>query len=176
MKIYKKTNLNISFILFSVIFGFVFNDISAQSTVNTSGGSNTLSIGAFDYSIGEMTVVSTQSNANITVTQGLLQVESSSLGISEEILSDQDLTIYPNPTTDLLYIKPSLEGSGELSIKLYDLQGRRVSERTFYLKTGLEKQKIDLSYLQEATYMLSVEFIHAQKNYHQTYKIVKSSL
>ncbi|SEA35222.1 T9SS type A sorting domain-containing protein [Psychroflexus halocasei] len=172
----EKIRVIASFVLPFIILVSTPNIISAQSTVNTSGGSNTLSIGAFDYSIGEMTVVSTQSNANITVTQGLLQVESSSLGTPEEILSDQDLTIYPNPTTDLLYIKPSLKGSGELSIKLYDLQGRRVSERTFYLETGLEKQKIDLSYLQEATYMLSVEFIHEQKNYRQTYKIVKSSL
>lgn len=176
MKNFKKINVNISFILFLIILGFVPYGISAQSTLNTSGGSKVLSVGVFDYSIGEMMVVSTQNNADITVTQGLLQVESSSLGISEEILSDRDLTVFPNPTTDVLYIKPSLEGSGELLVELFDLQGRRISQRSFYLRTGLEKQKIDLSYLQEATYMLSVKFVHAQKSYRQTYKIVKSSL
>lgn len=176
MKFYGNYIINISFILLLVLFCFTTNITSAQSTINASGGSKSFPIGIFDYSIGEMMVVSTNSNAGITVTQGLLQVENATLGTSEEILSKQDLTVFPNPTVDLLYLKPSLEGGGELLIEIFDLQGRRISEYEFDLKTGLEKQKLDLSFLQDATYMLNVKYNHDKKRYRQTYKIVKSSL
>lgn len=42
----------------------------AQSTLNVAGNSAKINGMTFDYSIGEMTLVSTERNANIIVTQG----------------------------------------------------------------------------------------------------------
>ena len=42
-----------------------------------------------------------------------------------ELAGDAALTVYPNPTDDLLYIE--LSGAGIASVALYDLQGRVVT-------------------------------------------------
>lgn len=174
MKIFSKKPILKLFVFF-VLFGFSPISITAQSTLNASGGSQTLSSGIHEYSIGEMMLVSTKSTPDLTVTQGLLQIESSSLGVSQEVFSKQELAVFPNPTNNTLYIKPGLQSSGELSVQLFDLLGRRILQKTFFLQTGLEKQKLDLTSLQEATYMLNVQFNHGKQSYRQTYKIIKSS-
>lgn len=166
--------LNIWIIFLGIMLGLLPNTLKAQTTLNTTGGSQTTTEGTFDYSIGEMTVVSTQSNADITVTQGLLQPESATMGVDKEILLDQNLTVFPNPAKNSLHIKPALNGAGELAVQLFDLHGRLILQKSFSLHTGLEKQELDLSSLQEATYMLDVQFKHGKQNYRQTYKIIKS--
>lgn len=175
MKTLISINAKLSLLTFLLLLGFVPISALAQSTLNASGGSQTLASGVFDYSIGEMAVVSTHSNAEITITQGLLQMEASSLGVSDQFFSEQNMRIYPNPVRNELYIQPLLEGSGELSIQLFDLQGRHIMQKNFYLQTGVEKQELDLSFLQEATYMLNVQFSHGQNTYRQTYKVIKSN-
>ena len=175
MKTLIKTNSKLSLLIFQLLLGFVPVNALAQATLNASGGSQALSSGIFDYSIGEMAVVSTHSNSAITVTQGLLQIESTSLGVLDHLFTDKNMRIYPNPVKNELYIQPLLESSGELSVQLFDLQGRHIMQKNFYLQTGMEKQELDLSALQEATYMLNVQFSHGQNNYRQTYKIIKSS-
>ena len=160
---------------FLILLGFVSYGVQAQSIINASGGSNTLSNGIFDYSIGEMTVISTHSTSDITVTQGLLQMEATSLGVSDQLFTDQNLRIFPNPVKTELFLQPAMDGSGELSVQLFDLQGRHILQKDFFLQTGSERQQLDLSALQEATYMLNVQFSHGKKLYRQTYKVLKSS-
>lgn len=157
------------------LLGFLPFSITAQSTLNATGGSQTLSSGTYDYSVGEMMVISTQSNAVITVTQGLLQIEDPSLGVSQSVFSNHNLKVYPNPVDNILYIKPDLQGAGELTVKLFDLHGRRILQKNFSLQTGLEKQQLNLSTLQQATYMLTVQFDRGKQSYRQSYKIIKSS-
>lgn len=162
-------------IFLSMLVGLFSYGIMAQTTINASGGSESLAGGIHQYSIGEMMVVDTHSNGNITVTQGLLQIGSEYLEVSEEVFSNQNLAIYPNPVKNILYLEPDLEGSGELSVQLFDIQGRRILQKKFFLQSGLEKQELDLSNLSEATYMLNINFAHGEKQYRQTYKVVKTS-
>ena len=147
--------------------------INGQSVINASGGSHSFSGGVYEYSIGEMTEISTERNDDIIVTQGLLQIEDVSLGVPEESFLIQSLTVYPNPTMGKLHIKPSLGKSGELSLKLYDLLGSLVLDRNVYLQTGEEEQELDLSFLSEATYMLNIVFLHGKERYLSSYKILK---
>lgn len=173
MKFFTELNSKVCFIALLMVIWVMPNSLEAQTTINASGGSQSISGGIYEYSIGEMTVVSTQSNANITVTQGLLQIDYSYLGVKEEPFSDQNLVVFPNPAENILHIKPSLNGSGGLSVKLFDLQGRLILQKVFFLQTGLEKQDLNLSSLQEGTYMLNVQFNHGKQSYHQNYKIIK---
>lgn len=147
--------------------------IHAQAVINSSGGSHSFSGSVYEYSIGEMTVISTERDGDIIITQGLLQVEDVSLGVPEESFLTQDLMVYPNPTKGKLYIKPSLGKSGELSVQLYDILGGLIIDRAFLLQTGQEEQELDLSLLSDATYMLNVEFTHGKERYHNSYKILK---
>ncbi|MDT0294607.1 T9SS type A sorting domain-containing protein [Mesonia ostreae] len=175
MEILSKLHFKINYIGLIILFGFLPFSVAAQSNLNATGASQTLAIGTYDYSVGEMMVISTQSNAEITVTQGLLQIEDTSLGVSETTFSNQNLKIYPNPVDNILNIKPDMQGAGELSVQLFDIHGRRILQKKFSLQTGLEKQQLDLSSLQQATYMLNVQFNRGKQSYRQSYKIIKSS-
>ena len=172
MKNIRKTKVKLGF-KFLLLTVFLPASINGQEVINSAGGSHSFSGGVYEYSIGEMTVISTERNDDLIVTQGLLQVEDVSLGVPEDSFLIQDLTVYPNPTKGMLHIKPSLGKSGELSLKLYDLLGKLVLDRNFYLQTGKEEQELDLSFLSEATYMLNVEFLHGRERYFNSYKILK---
>lgn len=175
MEILSKLHFKINYIGLIILFGFLPFSVAAQSNLNATGASQTLAIGTYDYSVGEMMVISTQNNSQITVTQGLLQIEDPSLGVSQSVFSKQDLKFYPNPVDNILNIQPDLRGAGELSVQLFDLHGRRLLQKKFSLQTGLEKQQLDLSSLQQASYMLNVQFNHGKQSYKQSYKIIKSS-
>ena len=82
----------------------------AQQTFNVSSNSATINNMQFDYSIGEMTLVTTERNANLIVTQGLLQPNSSGTGTQSQPnnthLSNADLIkVYPNPTENILFVE-----------------------------------------------------------------------
>lgn len=146
-----------------------------QSVINASGGSHMFSGGVYEYSIGEMTLISTEIGSDIIVTQGLLQIEDVSLGVEDQSILIQGLSVYPNPTKNTVFIKPSMGKSGTLSLKLFDLLGRPVLEKKSFLETGQEEQQLDLSLLSDATYMLHVEFLRENRRYHNSYKILKYS-
>ena len=173
MKKNNKINAYVGFKLLLLLLVALPVSVNGQDVLNASGGSHSFSGGVYEYSIGEMTEISTERNDDIIVTQGLLQIEDISLGVPEESFSIQNLTVYPNPTKGELYIKPSLGKSGKLSLKLYDLLGKLVVDRNVYLQTGQEEQVLDLSSLSEATYMLNIEFLHGKERYLSSYKILK---
>ena len=87
---------------------FAFCTTQGQATLNSSGADQVISTGAHSYSIGEMTLVSTDHSPNLVVTQGVLQPNRNSTNapsaLDEKELASQ-ITVYPNPTSDILYIK-----------------------------------------------------------------------
>lgn len=173
-----KTPKPISKILFGILCTtlislFLCSSVTAQSVINASGGSQNSTSGNFAYSIGEMTLVSTKNSGDITLTQGLLQVESDYLKVRQPDFQKQDLLVFPNPVKKTLRINPTLNQSGDLHLKLLDLQNRVIRSKTVYLQTGQEQQKLNLSALQEGTYLLRVNFKSGGQNYHQVFKIIK---
>lgn len=101
----------------------------AQQNLNVSGQSVKINGLHFDYSIGEMTLISTQSNSKITVTQGILQptipvTKMPNQQGSSATLSETNIKVYPNPTENMLFIESFENEDAELSFQLYDLSGR----------------------------------------------------
>ncbi len=73
-----------------------------------------------------------------------------SLGLDTNSLSN--VTVYPNPTKDILYINiPQAIGTSKL--KLFDIQGREVLET----KTNNTTEVLNIGNLQSGVYMLSIE-------------------
>jgi ELWxxDGT repeat protein len=70
----------------------------------------------------------------------------SSLGVSQ-LGKDQDISVYPNPSSGIFYIENSTEGS--LSVNVFSLTGERVA-----LQTAGQSGKLDLSYLPNGLYFL----------------------
>ncbi len=72
-------------------------------------------------------------------------------------LSDQihDLTIYPNPASDKLWVEITNTSSGELVIGLYNVQGQTVTEKSFDNQKNISTS-FELDGLQPGVYMVSI--------------------
>jgi len=87
---------------------FLAAESKAQQTFNVSGHSARVGQYTFDYSIGEMSLVCTERNANLIITQGMLQPAGASgaNSVSQNQNGPLDgsdwVRVYPNPTSHLL--------------------------------------------------------------------------
>lgn len=150
-------------------------NINAQRAINATGGTGTISGDVFSYSIGEMILVSTASTGNNFYTQGLLQNDDVNLEVHDNQYLAGGLELYPNPAANVVYLQPSFEGGGEFSLQLFDMRGRLVKQLDERLQSGFEKQSLDVSNLQEGTYLLQAVLNKEGKRYQHTFKIVKIS-
>lgn len=163
--------------LFLFIFGATINFCQAQvwhsATVNATGGSAQLSGNTYEWSIGEMTLVNTVSTANLVVTQGLLQPILNTTGIKHPELSANQLQVYPNPTKDIVFIKPNLTPNTSLTLIVYDISGRAFFRTTKVLKTGTEVQTVDLGKYAAGNYLLDIVAGTSAASTKNTFKIQK---
>ncbi len=157
----------------AAMLGALGAQAQGMSTLNASGGSKEIAGSVYEYSIGEMTLVHTASSPNLMVTQGLLQPMDAPVGIAERILPDNALTVYPNPSQDLLYIQPNLSGTGTLTLTLSDIAGRQISQQSVVLQTGKEKQSLSLHAVVSGSYLLKVLFDQNDQKYIQSFKVQK---
>jgi len=71
---------------------------------------------------------------------------------TEDIIEDEHyFSISPNPTQDIIEISTTDNYSGELTISLTDINGRRVMEKTTY-----PNRKIDVSHLPPGVYVYTI--------------------
>lgn len=144
------------------------------STFNATGGSKEIAGNLYEYSIGEMVLVNTASTPNLIVTQGLLQPSEGPVGISDPALPDNALSVYPNPSDDVVYIQPNItDGGGMLTLTLLDVTGRQLQEHAASLQSGNEKQSVSLKSLAAGTYMLRAVFTRDNQDRIRNFKIQK---
>jgi hypothetical protein len=112
----------------------------AQSTLNATGGGGMIGGNSYDYSVGEMTLVSTQTSNAIIITQGLLQPEAKFTTSTKDLIIAQDqMSIYPNPTAAIVYIQPQFTSAGRMQISLLDATGKTLIRQEYKLSSGTEK-------------------------------------
>lgn len=131
----------ITILLFGIpTFGF------AQSVIgNVNSGA--VSADTFSHSVGEIYVIPDDPNQNSSGTMGMLyQTNLQVLGVSE--LEKENVKIYPNPTTDFIYV--TLHSKSKIEeAEIFDTAGRLI------LKTKLDTEKLDLRSLPAGIYMIS---------------------
>lgn len=72
-------------------------------------------------------------------------------------VSSVGISVFPNPSVDVVEVNFSLSVGGVAEIKIYDLAGRLIETKYFgNLAVGDHKQKIELSDLFTGTYLLSL--------------------
>lgn len=143
------------------------------STLNATGGSGSIAGNSFEWSVGEMTMISTFSSASLVVTQGLLQPQTGPTGVPNSPFITNHLAVFPNPADGVLYLQPRFEGPVKLGYTLFDMAGRLVMSRETFLKTGNEQQVLVLSHLAAGQYMLSVLLEEKGQTHRAGYKIQK---
>ena len=77
-------------------------------------------------------------------------------GIAEGAVGIDDLGLWPNPATDQLSVRYTMEQGGPVSLIISDALGRTVLERTSMNGAGTNTAMLDLSSLKEGAYTLSI--------------------
>ncbi len=130
----------ITLLLFAIpVFGF---SQSVMGNIN----SGAVSADGFMHSVGEIYVIPNDPDKANSGTMGILyQSVLQVLGILE--LEKNHVKIYPNPTTDFIYVKLSSKLKIE-EASVYDLSGKLI------LQAKLESDKLNLRSLPQGIYMV----------------------
>ncbi len=140
--------------------------VSAQESVNVSGGNATGNGGSVSYSVGQI-VYTTSTGISGTAAQGVQHAyEIFIVGIKETELTIS-LTAFPNPTVDFLTLQTSDYDNEKLFYQILNMQGIQV-------KAGqvlASQTQIAMYDLPPATYFLDV--VNQGNQRVQTFKILK---
>lgn len=147
-----------SIILFIFLFVFLsWNGFAQNLTNNSSTLSATLSDGSYHtISVGEMTLVNTEQNQNIIITQGFLQPDDrkTPAGSEDLIHINSLIQVYPNPTHDFIHLKTEQQGNIEWTLST--INGQIIQKKTVHLGDNESVEQIDLSTLSNGTYFLNI--------------------
>jgi hypothetical protein len=128
------------------------------STLNAQGGSGAISGKIIDWSVGEMTMVSTFTASNIVVTQGVLQPPPQQTGVNTTQKQDRRIVVYPNPAETAVFIKGRLDKAGDISISLYDMNGKLLSNKKVHFNDGLFTEELSVREYAAGNYLLNVHY------------------
>ena len=152
-----KKNKNILLILMLLIFSATGY---CQQSFTVASNSATINNMKFDYSIGEMTLVSTERNTSIIVTQGQLQPMHSNASTSPQsenastLLANQ-IKVFPNPTENILNIESFEDQEASINYQLFDASGKLIINKSLLWEKGPNKVIIELkSYAAGSYYLL----------------------
>ena len=136
---------------------------TAQEVVSSQGETYSNANGSIDFTVGEV-IINTGSNGTNDLTQGFHQTNWNFLGVVD-FAPDFEVTIFPNPTSDVLNIKSTIYQ--DISYSLYDAQGKLV------LKNVLSETvtQIQVNQLAPGAYSLS---INDKKEQLKNFKLIKS--
>jgi hypothetical protein len=144
------------------------------STLNATGGSGIIAGNDFEWSVGEMTLVSTFSGSSIVVTQGVLQPADITSGVVNHTPPAQLLQVFPNPATSVVNLQYESAAVGALSYRLMDMTGQVIKSATIAVKQGTTTEQLNIAALACATYMLEVNINTGDNSpVKTTYKIEK---
>nr|WP_294862741.1 T9SS type A sorting domain-containing protein [uncultured Fluviicola sp.] len=152
-----KKNTIVLFSLFAAI------SVSAQEVVSTQGESYSNASANINFTIGEV-IINTGTDGTKDITQGFHQTNWNFLGV-EDFAPDYEVTIFPNPTQDVLNIKTS--SYMNVTYTLYDAQGKLVMQNLL----SSEQTPIQVSQLASGSYSLTLNNPDQQL---KTYKLIKT--
>ena len=134
----------------------------AQQTTNVASHSAKISGMSFDYSIGEMMLVSTERTSNLIITQGLLQPDhfhsTGNSGSDGNLTTlDNPIKVYPNPSSHLVFVEMYETSIKDYSYYLYDATGKIVLSRKGQTQVGLNKVELNLQSIASGSYYLIIQ-------------------
>lgn len=147
-------------------FTFSLSTVTAQESVNATGGDASGSGGSTSYSVGQV-VYTTNTGTSGSEAQGVLQPFEISVVLGIEEADIIKLSAYPNPTIDNLTLTIEEFELSNLSYQLYDMQGRLLQSK----KLTDTKTQINMSNYGTSVYF--VKIIQENKEI-KTFKIIKN--
>ena len=136
---------------------------SAQEVVSSQGETYSNANGSIDFTVGEV-IINTGTNGTNDLTQGFHQTNWNFVGV-EDFAPAYQVTIFPNPTQDVLNIKTSVFEN--VTYTLYDAQGKLVLQNILFA----EQTPIQVSQLAPGSYSLMLK---SETQIFKTFKLVKT--
>lgn len=106
---------------------------------------------SLSWTLGEP-VSETIGNDDIVLTQGFHQGEFKLTAIREPLAGQFDITVFPNPTPDVLNIRFNSEFNEIITVQLYSMSG----EKILFERTQDKNVQLNLGNLSNASYLLSL--------------------
>lgn len=129
-----------------------------RSVIGAYGASGSNGSIEVDMTVGEVAITTGQSGSLI-VTQGFHQPSGGITGIEQPLRITVDYSLYPNPTTDKLYLELRTENTTELQVEIVDVRGRNTPlEAVSLIVSGqVSTTEWDTSRLAEGMYMVVIK-------------------
>lgn len=144
----------------------IVSQMQAQQAIVASGGNSNGSGGSASYSVGQIAYHAYSSSSGM-VSEGVQQTyEITTLSTSETQNLVKNISLYPNPVQDVLYVDFHEESYKNSEFLLYDAQGKLIKQGQLNQK----KNELNLSMLPQSMYILKV--MQDGKNT-KTFKIIK---
>ncbi len=149
-------------------FTFSLSTVSAQESINTTGGNASGSGGSMSYTVGQV-MYQTHLGTSRSVAQGVQQPYEISVITAIEEAKGINLSVsaYPNPTIGYLILRVDEFEISNFSYQLYDMSGRLLQNQ----KITDNQTSIVMSNLVPATYFVKV--VQGIKEV-KTFKIIKN--
>ena len=140
--------------------------IYTQESVVSSGGNSSGSNGNVSYSIGQL-FYKTVNGATANLSSGVEQPFEIQIVLGQDNFNiNLELLVYPNPTTDIIYLKINESTFESIQYQLFDINGRLVENN----KVSENSTIIQMGKYPDAIYLLKV--IENNKEI-KTFKIIK---
>jgi len=144
-----KSAFKLIFILFFVL---AWNRVQAQNSIASAGGNGTGTTGSISYTTGQV-VYSEYSGTTGSVTEGVQQPFEISVPTGSEYTDfTLELSVYPNPVSDLLMLKTGDLCCQGLQYGLSDIAGRIISVEPI----NSEETSVSFSDLKAGIYFLKI--------------------
>lgn len=149
---------------------------SLSPVVIASGGAyQTSASGSLSYTFGEtMTETFTSGSSSYIITQGFQQPAKGMVGVEEQAAS-WDVTVFPNPFSDILNVRVDFPGTLELAATLTDINGRIAGEGSSPIQHGGGSgvYTIASAHLSAGVYILTLR--DTKNGTVQVFRIIKKS-
>lgn len=133
--------------------------IQTPSSINSASGTGGISGQIIDWNLGDI-IIATNTGANIIITHGFLQNQPAfPTGVSNpQGFTSFEIKFLPNPAINVLQYRLSIQNRGRISMILYDINGKLLSNKQLQHPGGNQSGEFDLSALPSASYQLLIRF------------------
>lgn len=152
--------------LFLIGACLALSQVNAQESVLSSGGNSSGSSGNVSYSVGQI-FYKTVDGATAYLSQGVEQPFEIQTVLGQDNFNvNLELSVYPNPTTDVIYLKIKESNFESIQYQLFDINGRLIENNKVFENSTI----IQMGKYPEAIYLLKV--LDNNKEV-KTFKIIK---
>jgi len=156
-------------LIFALLILFIdCHIVLPQQVISSMGGNLLTESGSISFTLGEP-VINTISTTNGIITQGYQQPWLKAISNYTNSTNSAYIKVYPNPTTDILYLSTQIDGMSNIKFVLTNFTGRVF----FTTIIDSELTEVDFSHFLPGIYILMVYEHHMIMG---TYKIVKQKL